>query len=533
MSKSRPTEPDEIDVPDAQRDDQPDGDESLHGSTWKGRPPDGFDWGERTQQTGELRWGRAPGHWDTDAYEMRQKFGIPPFSVEAFIEKHENCICYPDMVIHEAEPERAESSKGTDALIKGDRDAGKSTYAKTLATRLMDENGEKVVWRGSAERSGWLEYRDWTTLFLPVNADVTAEWMTEGEDSTIEEIDDLDEEVREVVYYEDVLDLLEKLGDAPRGTFNVVYPDPSFSGCEELTRETDRVEGTLPFTPEWEAYEETPATPVTHWWFAFLLGRIEYGPFEWMSLIFDEGGDLVEEGSRNDAGIRTYDKIRLLRSIWASGRKRRLSLFFFIHHEENMHAMIRREFKWRIHMPDDSSNPVESKRSTHPVGFKGDIPMKEDIMSDEDIGTALCYTKSGFTHFSWKDVPPKPVDEDRWLKISLGEPATLDATPSEQIEVELEFDDQIFGEWENQHTHRLMVKAPGEGFVSVETGVVGEELVSPFDELVFPDEPLRKGEGCREIVMERVEDDNEVVVARLPDDSSPRPALSEDEGVGA
>lgn len=489
-----------------------------------GTSPRDHDWGERTVQAfGGAE--RAPGYFETDAYEIRQYYGVPKLDEDDYRENPKARMTYPSLIIHEKARDRTpEPPGGKDCLIKGkERGCGKSTLLNEAEVRMMDENGEKIIRRGSSERSEWLPYRRWATLWLPAGLEITAQWMRELEDDAGEslgQVDDLEDVVREVKYYDGVRDLLEQLGDHPAGTYNVVYPDPAFRDCEALTTETDRVEGTLPFTPRWEADPENgqPACPVVHWWVTFALGRLEHGPFQWMTLSFDEGGDLLPQSASNRPGLRTYDKVKLFRSVMADSRRALLSVVVAIHYEENMHEIARREFNRRIHMPDGSPNPQKRVRGTHPVGFDT-VPMFEDIMSDETIGTGLCYTERDFTKFRWGDIPGLPEDQDRWLKIRVGEPTSPGAITAgtDDEDVELEYDDRIFGEWQNQSAHRLIVKAPGAGYVEVSTAQIGEVLESPLEDLAFL-EGLHDTDRYREVRM--TDGDDEIVVARLPKPST-------------
>jgi hypothetical protein len=497
-----------------------------------------------------MRTSKAPGYWETDAYEIRQCYGIPEFDPQAF-DPHDPDnsdrvrLVYPDLICHEAKAHALDNNRGTDALIKGDRDAGKTTFGTNLAQRLMadqhgmtvghperdaveiaDHNDHIVVWRGSNERSGWLRLKKWATVYLPANADVEARWMNESDVPT-EPIDDLEDIARDVVYYEDVYDLLDKLGEGKSGTFNVVYPDPSFSGCEQVMRETDRVAGTPRFRSAGETSDGEDPTSVTHWWFAFLTARTEYGPMQWMALIFDEANDLLPSDASNDDDDHAK-KIELLRSIWASSRKRLLSMFWFVHHEEAIHPKIRREVKWRIDMPDDEPNPRMEQRSSVPVGL-GQVPMDRDITSKLNKGTALCYTAAEFTLFSWKDIPGFPEDEDRWLKVGL---AATDPGPTacQYDSQSLEFDEKVFAEWENQTSHRLYVNDPGDGSISVRQAEVVDELDSPIEDMAFPEDPLRDRDDHREVRM--TDGSKEVVVARIPAEQLENPSGSGQTGVG-
>jgi hypothetical protein len=491
-----------------------------------GTPPKGHEWGERTVQSVSHT---APGYWESDAYEIRQCFGIPQFDPTAF-EPEPGAVksmVYPDVFFHEQDPEVTKSPKGTDCFILGERGSGKTTFALSGACRVMENNPEtdennahKVVWRGSPQRSGWLPFKHWTTVWLPANAEIDLTWKDEDDD-VLSEDPDLEEIVREVRYYDDVKDLLDGLADSKQGTFNVVYPDPSFSGCEELMRETDRVAGDLPFVSEHEARgdDDLVATPLTDWWFAFQLGRVEYGTHVgWMALFFDETADYIPQSANNHDGRRLWDKIELLRSIWAESRRAKFSLYFFGHYEVDVHEKIRRQFKWRISMPDETPNPIENVRSTHPVGFKT-VPMTQDLISWFDVGTGLLYNQSRFSWFSWGDVPDWSEDDRRWLQIRPVSDADAYREQEEQDETSLEYEERIFGEWQNASNHRLYVKEPGSGYISVDAARVGEDLESPLDGLEFQEGLVEQGD-YREVRMSR-DDGGEIVVARIPTSSKP------------
>lgn len=489
-----------------------------------------YPWGERTQQS--RRTHQAPERWETDAYEIRRRYGISELDPSDFTKDGDepSRIVYPDLLIHEHDAERTESEGGTGALLAGKRGCGKSTLLSQIAARLLDENNERVVWRGSPMRSEWLRLKRWVTLWLPANADVDATWMTESGDEPTSDVDDLEDVVRDVETYEDPLDLLEQLGEGPEGTINVVYPDPTFQGCTELTAETTRPGASepLPFKPSWETEEGETPTPLQHWWFAFILAAIEHSShYEWLSLLFDELGDLVPEDAKQD-GDRTHDKVTMFRSCMSDSRRAGFSPFGAIHYDENIHHKGRREWEWRISMPDGRPNPRKTQKSSIPVGFET-VPMGSDVISGFDVGTGLCYTEAGCTWFSWSDIPFEADDKHRWLRIQLSEPESAQVGVDEDVSVDFEFEDQIFAEWQNAHAHRLVVKDPGSGQLSVEAAEIIDDLESPIDGLEF--DGLRSVPGGRELVM--TGDGGELVVARLPVDGEDAGSAGSIQGVSA
>lgn len=497
--------------------------------TTNATPPRDHDWGERTIQS--CRNYEAPGYWKSDAYEMGQRYAITDIDVDEFTQKHEGRIVYPDLIIHERDPTLTTTEKGTSCIIKGNKKGcGKSTLLKHLARQMMSHNDERIIWRGSPSRSEWLPYRKWTTLYLPAHAEIEATWMDERSDDPLSAVDDLGDVVRDVIYYSDIYDLLDEIGSAPGGTFNVVYPDPSFGGCAEAFDDTSRHQGVVPYVPTWEATADQPPTPLLHWWYAFILARSDSGPFQPWTLMIDEGGDFTPKRTAvKQDEHRTFDKIQVVSSCLADSRRTFLSWLIACHREEQVFDEILKDADWRIHMPDGSANPIKRRRSTWPPGFEH-VPMVGDMMSSRSVGTALCYDQNRFTPFAWSDIPPEEGDAERWLKLSLLEP---DQKPRrDDAEPELEFDDRVFYEWQNQAKHRLYVNDPGGGYLNIDAAEVVEPLDSPLEGLTFAAE-LRSRGDYREVVMRDPADETEIVVARIPASSSRKPSDERGKEAGA
>ncbi|MDB9301265.1 hypothetical protein PN417_09990 [Halorubrum ezzemoulense] len=380
-----------------------------------GRPPEGVNWGEDTKQAHPEypNVEEKPPGWHnkrTDADEIRRRFGIAAF------EDNYEFRPYPDCLVHETATEDRGTSQvgGTNWLATGEKGSGKSTWGLYWATRLMEVNNEAVVWRGSSSRSEWLPFKPWTRLFLPANAESSASWKPRDIRADIDGDDaDLEEVVREVIYYEDPRDINEQLEP---GTFNVVYPDPSFSGCAEIVAESDYMEQPVEWVPKWEA-DQGDATPLIHWWFAWSIAKVEYGPYDWVSLLFDETADWVPQSARADQH-ETFAKIGALRRVLADSRKFYFSLYFLAHHEENLHSKIRRTIQWRISMPDGTANPAQENNDRPPVGFNA-IPMIRDQLSRRPVGNLIFWNETSFNKVRWDEIAEFPEDERRWLKISL------------------------------------------------------------------------------------------------------------------
>jgi len=278
---------------------------------------------------------------------------------------------------------------GTDLLVTGKPGTGKSTLAAHLATRLVDINKERVVWRGSASRSEWLPLAPWTTLVLPSSTDYRARFVPRRPtDETIEvpRVEDLEGKVvRDIVRYDNPRQLNEDLLNP--NEIHVVYPDPEMRGCQSLLDDAAEKNYDLPQGRDSLFH---PDDPDNHWWFAWVLARVEHGPHKWTTLILDEIGDIAEQAARKDS-FGTYQKVQLLRDAWVDARKMGLTIFAFGHSEKDIHSMIRRKIRWRFAM-NGSANPTSA---ADVVGFDS-VKMNHDHTSYMDVGEGLLYSEQNF-----------------------------------------------------------------------------------------------------------------------------------------
>jgi len=350
--------------------------------------------------------GSGPGinNRHTDADSMRRHFGIPSWDADRF--DFEGVI--PNCWEHSWEAGGDRIAGGTDFLCRGKPGAGKSTLACYTAIRQLEINDEKVVWRGSSSRSEWLPLAPWTVLCLPEGVPITARLESKDptEPAVVLERADLEAIVREVRYYSDPVDLNRHHLDA--GTFHVVYPDPRLRGCQAIYEASSERQYDTPPNRETLFDEDDPAT---HWWFAWVLARIEHGPHHWTTWIADEIGDIAPQSARKDQ-FGTYQKVELLKDVWVDARKFGLSIFLFGHSEVDIHQSVRHKIRWRIQMPK-TANPTTA---SDVVGFES-VEMDHDVTSRYPVGKALMYTETNFDRFRWKDVP---AATDYKLKLEVG-----------------------------------------------------------------------------------------------------------------
>lgn len=333
--------------------------------------------------------GKQTHHSDADS--IRRHHGVGRYNSEAF----DRPVLMPNVLEYEWDARGGRIAGGTDLLSIGKPGSGKSTLGCHLCTRSIDDAPlphSKVVWRASQTRSEWLPLHRWVTLCLPAGVPIDAK-LVPRDPSQSEVRLDVDEHlpqiVREVVYYHDLEELNRELL-AP-GKIHVVYPDPMLRGCQRAYENSQE-----------KAYDDPsnrglfePEDPSNHFWFGWVLDRVENGPHDWTTLILDEIGDIAPQDASKDQ-YGTYQKVELLRDCWVDARKKGLSIFAFGHSSKDIHAMIRRKMRWRVTM-NGKANPT---RDGQVVQFDA-VPMKWDQTSRMDVGEALIWNEQTFEPISW------------------------------------------------------------------------------------------------------------------------------------
>lgn len=343
---------------------------------------------DTAQQLGDFR-------KNSDAWHIQNDLSIPQFDREPF-QEYPGVV--PDALIHKWDAGRDMSSGGTDLLAVGPPGSGKSTLFLNLSKYLIELNRETVVWRGSTNRSEWLPFGPYARVCLPEGVNVKARFQPRDptRQSRRTSLDELQEQgwIREIVRYSDPVDLwsdtLLKHG------FNVVYPDPNLTGCNDVLERSAR-EYDLEFSPD---------DPPAHWWIAAALARVEgRTPNYWTSLMLDEIGDIVPEHAQADE-YDTYLKVELFRDAYADFRKFGVSSYKAGHVESDVHHLIRHKVRWRLTL-NGTANPTSASSV---VGYNT-VPMKTDLTSNLDVGEGLMWTETNFDLLSWHDVPSPSSDK--------------------------------------------------------------------------------------------------------------------------
>jgi hypothetical protein len=489
-------------------------------------PPRGYNWGERTIQGYEILNGhRPPEYYHSDAYEIQIRFGIPEFDPLAFEKEpgHIKSMVYPDMILHEWETDLTTRPKGTTSIFRGKRGTGKTTVRDYSAVRLMGENNERVVVRGRQDSSDWRRFAPWTTLYLPSGVDIEIEWQ-EMTDRPAPEPEDL---VRNVVYYDDVMNLLRTLEERPGGTYNVVYPDPEMRGCNDLVEDASGVPYPIKFTPQSEAAgSDRKPTPVSHWWFAFMLARTKFGKRRaddgtplWMTLLLDEVGEFAPENPPGgEDGHYTWEAVEMLAQMMIDVRSAGLSIFAFCHHWSQIASKWRKEFNYRVSMPDDRPNPVKKRSSTHPQGWDK-VPMTRDLISDKSVGTALCYDEGRFSYFGWEDLSVPEKQEEPYGHEYIPE-FRLDLGVRESVkQVEFWYEDQLLAPFQSPTGVTELRVKDGRGVIDCSKPEVVEPLEAPdkLEGVTFLG--LRERERASVLMLDTP--DGERTIAEIPHNFDP------------
>jgi len=344
----------------------------------------------------------------SDAESMRREFGLRMFDAEIF--DYETVA--PGCLKHSRDNSAWSAAGGTDFMGFGAPGAGKSTLGLHWSINLLDVNNrpgmkEAVVWRASESRSEWTPLAPWATVCLPASCEVDVR-LDSTHDGSSRDVE-LEEVVREVVYYEDPEDLFERCIEP--GRFHVVYPDPAMRGCQDLYERS----------PKRYNLKFQEGDPVGHWWIACALARVEHGPFDvFVSFILDEVGDFLSQDASKDT-FSTYQKVNLFQDIYVDARKYGVSFFSFGHSRAAVHSKIRRKVRWEITM-NGLANPVKDSQV---VGDRS-VPMNTDLSSSLPTGKGVMWTGTNFCYpFAWQNVP-KWTDEELRVSLSISVPKDTD-----------------------------------------------------------------------------------------------------------
>ena len=159
---------------------------------------------------------------------------------------------------------------------------------------------------------------------------------------------------------------------------------------------------------------DTP-TPLSHWWFALIVGMVDFMGPEFVTLFLDEIGDLLPQAARSGPKNHNwYEKIEAFRDALVDARKTNKSIYMFGHNEADVHSLVRRKLRWRITMPG-WPNPTEGDKV---VGFQSS-PMTSQHTKYMTVGRAVWWTALHYSKFSWSDVA-KPTVAKVAIELSNG-----------------------------------------------------------------------------------------------------------------
>ncbi len=335
----------------------------------------------------------------TDAGGMLRRLGIARYDPRAFRDGFDGWGVVDDLLEHYwLDQPAGHTVGGLFGFVNGPPGKGKSTLFRELAVRFHEANGqrlgEKVIWRGSPARCEWLALGPWTRLVLPANAEIDA--TLKPKRPTDAPLDDLElaNYVREIVRYDDPVDALTA---CRAGGVNVVYPDPTFTGCEALYRriQTRRVDEVGSRDELFRAGD-----PLPHWWIAALLaavdGRDGSTP---ISFLWDEMKDIAPESAAKD-DYGSYQKIHELGGDLAADlRKRGVTLVGAGHGEVAVSSEWRRKIHYRLH----TAGREAPKSAAGLLGFDA-TPFYHNVNKGKDPGEGVVFDSENFEEIDWENV---------------------------------------------------------------------------------------------------------------------------------
>lgn len=287
---------------------------------------------------------------------------------------------------------------GTDMFMHGEPGGGKTTFGLSSAMWQQQTNNATFIWAESVDESGtnerteWLLYAPFATLAIPKGLNTKVRIVPQDMTGVDTFEVDVEEIARDVIRYDSVADLTEKL--LP-GQFYVVFPDPLHRGCRDVSKfnyfNYEEV------TPQGETGPDQP-TDADHWWFAFIAHRISGDVFNHPTFInIDEAGNLLDADAEKDAH-QHYDKIKWFRNKYADARKKGVSFGYQAHSLSEVHRFARQKIRWRVTMPGNAP----------PIGKKlpGDrrCPIEADITSRMEPGQAAIWKAPHFAKIKWPNL---------------------------------------------------------------------------------------------------------------------------------
>lgn len=296
-----------------------------------------------------------------------------------------------------------ETTGGSDMLIHGPMGRGKTTSVQTFLARIMEINGEAVVWRGTPQRTEWLPFAPWARVCLPEGVEYSVTLAPPedesgfADDAEFEPIEvDLEDIVWDVARYRD-LDHLNSEVLTP-GAFHVVYPDPKFRQAEDITRQASECP-VLEYTSPWGAEEPGDVTPTSHWWFSWLVhANVNENRSMSMTWVCDEASNLFKHHAKNDES-NLSDRISAVSQQYVDFRRNGLSFILLTQKPREISWMIRKKMRWGVTL-SGTDNPTGSDEI---IGVRP--PMNSEMTSGWGLGRGLMWTSGSYTEFGWDDIP--------------------------------------------------------------------------------------------------------------------------------
>lgn len=274
---------------------------------------------------------------------------------------------------------------GTGLILHGEQGTTKTTAMYWLVAQIMQINQEEnVIWQSTLDDTEWQVFAPWATVCLPSSVDVSVtanphsrEYRDLGPVSL-----EMADVARQVIRYDNPLDLLSTLSNRRPGQVYVVYPDPHFRDCQPLT--------TYSYESIWEVDSTTEATNLNHFWFGLMRGLAESDDYnEWTTVVADEAHKWLRDGKGNDEHD-WWNKVEQWATYWGDARKQRLSCLLAIHKWAELSDRVRKKVRWGGTMNGEN--------------FPPDAPIDGQNRYDQSLGDTCIWNNQEWNHVGYPDI---------------------------------------------------------------------------------------------------------------------------------
>ncbi|MFC7047275.1 hypothetical protein ACFQH6_19370 [Halobacteriaceae archaeon GCM10025711] len=265
---------------------------------------------------------------------------------------------------------------------------GKTSFVNVVGVgRNLEVNNDTILWMLMGDESGAIDEFEMLPVVRYMTAlvpkDVEIQVTANPVDYRLPEVEvELDDVFRDVVEYEDPVDLFDKV--VPGGLYGVL-PDPQFRGCERIMAAAYNHPG--------EVDEPGEVTPLRDFVFAVHKVRAKYDVYlHPTTLIVDEFGDLLPKNPEADASDK-HRKVTDWPATYGKMRKKNGSLFAMSHSLKRVHEDVLEKERWFATFP---MTPTPS-----PMSGLGEVGLPKGYTKHMNKGQAAIWNGLHYAPVSW------------------------------------------------------------------------------------------------------------------------------------